>query len=55
METRTGMAELEKGNDQGMKKTDEGKANVLCDYFTYVGRKPNSLSNYVMCHIEALV
>ena len=25
-----------KGNDQGMTKTDEEKANVLCDYFTEV-------------------
>ena len=24
------------GNDQGMTKTDEEKANVLCDYFTEV-------------------
>ena len=30
------MAELVKGNDQGMTKTDEEKANVLCDYFTEV-------------------
>ena len=38
--TRTGgggwVAELVKGNDQGMTKTDEEKANVLCDYFTEV-------------------
>ena len=25
-----------KGNDQGMTKTDEEKATVLCDYFTEV-------------------
>ena len=36
MKTRTGVAELVKGNDQGMTKTDEEKANVLCDYFTEV-------------------
>ena len=36
MKTRTGVAELAKGNDQGMTKTDEEKANVLCDYFTEV-------------------
>ena len=30
------MAELVKGNDHGMTKTDEEKANVLCDYFTDV-------------------
>ena len=36
MKTRTVVAELVKGNDQGMSKTDEEKANVLCDYFAEV-------------------
>ena len=32
----TCVAALVKGNDRGMTKTDEEKANVLCDYFTEV-------------------